>query len=188
MFREPDLDVDQILNCLAIEKIQYDHTGTIIGEFLDEDFFSEFSYESLLMVAEEFTGSYIEETDQVVHKMLFPYMRLFYDLCREYSRINRIGFKKNPHVQNALGFVNEELSGIYDYDFEWLLCTPKKDTRKKQCALILFIGMEFYSFVQLLEALYNIRDYYHRAASTLLIEIYGKKGLVPKDSIDRRAA
>ena len=170
MFEEPDLCMDNLLGLLVIEKIRYDHTGTIIGGTLDSNSFLEAYYDALEDVAYSVSAN-VDDYDVYIQKFLFPGMEEFYRLCREYGRKNRVSFKKNRYVREAADFVNREMNGIESYCINWSLFTPKKITDKKWPCLAVFTNVEFYQPVQLVESLYNIRTYYKQALEKLKEEL-----------------
>lgn len=192
MFEEPQFYMDDLLGILAMEKIRYDHTGSIIGETLYEDYFLETYYEALGDVAYSISAQ-SDEYGRYIQKFCFPDMEEFYHLCREYGRKNHISFKNNPYVKEAAGFVNHEMYGIDSYSIEWSLFTPKNVTEKKWPCLAVFTDAEFYQPVQLVESLYNIRTYYMQALEKLKKELQSPKKEIlclPKasEAVERRAA
>ena len=85
MFEGADLYMDAMLGILMIEKIRYDHTGTITGIPLQEDYLWEVYYEALDDVADSVSGILANE-DVNIQKFSFPGMKEFYCLCREYGQ------------------------------------------------------------------------------------------------------
>lgn len=170
MFEDPDLYMDDLLGILAIEKIRYDHTGSIVGEMLYGDEFPLVCYDALGDVADS-TSALVDDYDRYIQKFCFPGMEEFYRLCREYGRKNCVSFKNNPYVREAADFVNQEMNGIDSYSIAWSLFTPKKVTKKRWPCLAVFTDAEFYQPVQLVESLYNIRSYYMQALEKLKAEL-----------------
>lgn len=184
--------MDNMLGILAIEKIHYDHTGTIAGEMLDSEFFPEAYYWALDDVTPNVSAN-VDDYDVYIQKFCFPGMEEFYRLCREYGRKSRVSFKNNPYVKEAVDFVNYEMNGINSYCINWSLFTPKKVTDKKWPCLAVFTDAEFYQPVQLVESLYNIRTYYMQALEKLKKELQSPKKEIlclPKasEAVERRAA
>lgn len=170
MFEGPDYCMDDLLGILAIEKILYDHTGSVTGETLSEGCLMEACYYALEDVAPSVsaeTGDY----DTYIQKFCFPGMEEFYRLCREYGRKNGVSFKNTPYVKEAVDFVNQEMNGIDSYSIGWSLFTPKKVTQKKWPCLAVFTDPEFYQPVQLVESLYNIRTFYMGGVKRLKAEL-----------------
>ena len=170
MFEGADLYMDAMLGILMIEKIRYDHTGTITGIPLQEDYLWEVYYEALDDVADSVSGILANE-DVNIQKFSFPGMKEFYCLCREYGRKNRVSFKNNRYAREAADFVNREMNGIDSYCINWRLFTPKKVTDKKWPCLAVFTDVEFYQPVQVGEALYNIRTCHKQALEKLKEEL-----------------
>lgn len=170
MYEEPISCIDDLLGLLAIEKILYDHTGSINGELLDSDFFVEAYYTALDDVAPSISAT-IDEYDCYIQKFRFPGMEDFYRLCREYGRKNQVSFQNNRYVKEAKDFVNREMNGIDSYCIHWSLFVPKKTTDKKWPCLAVFTDPEFYQPVQLVESLYNIQSYYTEAVKRLKTEL-----------------
>ena len=70
MFEEPNNCMDDMLAALAIEKIRYDHTGTLIGAPLDSDSLSEIYYGALDDVAPS-DSAWKEDDDTYIQKFFF---------------------------------------------------------------------------------------------------------------------
>ena len=169
MFEEPNNCMDDMLAALAIEKIRYDHTGTLIGMPLDSDSLPEIYYGALDDVAPSVSA---EENDyDYIQKFYFSGMKEFYQLCREYGRQNHVSFKNNRYVKEASDFVDHEMNGIDSYCIGWRLFTPKKITDRKWPCLAVFTTPEFYQPVQLVESLYNIRSFYEEGVKRLKAEL-----------------
>ena len=166
MFNVPD-SIEQALDVLAVEKILYDRTGRVSGCPIDCDFLIEACYETILMAAEKTESAYQEDYETELLKIRFTGMQRFYDLCRIYGRKNQISFRKNPYVMEAKEWIDSEMCSIQSYAFSWSLFTPKKITDKRWPCLILFFSYEFYQPVDLLRAIFNIRDYYTEAAKQM---------------------
>lgn len=170
MFEDLDYCMDDLLGILAIEKILYDHTGSIMGETLNDGFLMESCYYALGDVADSISAE-MDDYDSYIQKFFFPGMEEFYRLCREYGRKNGVSFKNNPYVKEAADFVNREMNGIDSYCISWSLFTPKKVTQKKWPCLAVFTSVEFYQPVQLVESLYNIRTFYMDGVKRLKAEM-----------------
>lgn len=171
MFEVPEVCMDDVLGILAIEKIRYDYTGEYEDTLLDEDYFPDAYYTALSAVAKEYDYGWIEMTDTYVHKFCFPAMREYYRLCREYGKINRISFKRNRFVTEATAFINSEMGDIRDYSIDWLLFSPKAETKKRWPCLTVFTAVEFYRWVELIESLFHIRSFYENGVKRLTNEI-----------------
>ena len=180
MFEEPDICMDDLLAILSIEKICYDHTGVCDSIPLDSDYMWETAYEALNDVALYIENDFVESWDAYVQKFQFQDMQKYYDLCREYGKKNRFAFKNNRFVKEAADFVNDEMNGINSYCINWMLFTPKKETKKRWTCLAVFTSSEFYQPVQLVESLYNIRSFYKEGVKRLEEELSSQTGKITR--------
>lgn len=180
MFEEPDICIDNLLAILSIEKICYDHMGSYDSIPLDSDYLWETAYEALNDAAAYTEDGSVEAWDTYVQKFRFDSMPEYYDLCREYGKKNRIAFKNNRFVKEALDFVNDEMNGINSYCIDWMLFTPKKETNKRWTCLAVFTSPEFTQPVQLVESIYNIRSFYEEGVKRLEEELSSQTGKITR--------
>lgn len=173
MFEYPEIEMDYALGLLAIEKIQFDHLGAVNGYNLDTDYFYEAAFEAIDQICDVTDSGYNDDWNSNMLKLVFPGMHSFYALCREQCKRERQDFANFRHVKDAQDFVYREIGQINDYNIDGKLITPKKQTEKKYCCLLIELGCEFYQYVELVDTLCNIRAYYLDAEKKLRKEFYG---------------
>lgn len=173
MFEYPEIEIDYALGLLSVEKIQFDHLGAVNGYALDPDFLYEAAFEAIDQICEVTDSGYNDDWNNNILKLVFPGMHSFYALCREQCKRERRSFTNFRHVKDAQNFVYREIGEINDYNIGARLITPKKQTEKKYCCLLIELGCEFYQYVELVETLCNIREYYLDAEKKLRKELYG---------------
>lgn len=173
MFEYPKIEMDNALGLLSIEKIQFDHLGTVNGDTLDADFLYDAVFEAIDQICDVTDSGYNDDWNNNILKLVFPRMHNFYAMCREQCKGERRAFANSRYVIDAQSFIYREIGEINDYNIEARLITPKKQTEKKYCCLLIELGCEFYQYVELVETLHNIRKYYLDAEKKLREELYG---------------
>ena len=185
-----DIALDDVLGTLAIVKLVYDETGIRMNTELNEYSLCETYFEALdyagerIGSADDYYGGYID-------KYTFPDMKRYYELCKEYGRINNVSFEKNPFVIEAFRQVDIEMRGIDSCCIDWSLFTPKKIVKKKYPCLAVFLAPEFFQPVQLVESLCNIRAFYREGVIKLEKELKAAKSkiiVMPDRSKERKKA
>lgn len=186
-------DVGEALGVLSMEKLSYDHMGQILGTDLDSDYIFENQYETIYMMASSFYTEYDDRNDATIFIIMFPKMREYYELCREYGRKHKLSRKNNSFFTEAGKYVYKKLNQVNSYSIDWKLCTPKKIVKKKALQLIVFLGPEFFQPVELVESLFEIRDFYEEGVKKLKAELSENQPkpalqLLPAKAEERSAA
>ena len=182
MFQGPEYDVFDIIQQLFIHKTVYDSTGFDMGTVEAECMFSD-ALDAIGMVADTIEDSYIEDHDSTIYKFHFDRMYEYFELCRKLARQKGIAFHNEPWVEEARRFINNELGDVPDYSIDWAVFIPKKLNRneKKTYSVLIELGCEFYAYVQLVDSLYNIRDFFYEKEKELRAETEKPKVLpLPK--------
>lgn len=187
MFNDID-NFEGLLESLRLERVLFKNESTHDGNFLNADDYYIEAWEHLSDLSDESVG--LDWTDSTFYKFSFPGMVKFYDLCKVHSRINKINFKKNPYVIAAEEYVR---SAIYDSpaeNFAWNLWIPRKIIKKKRYIFLIETGCYFNDYVDMLNLLYEIRDYYDTKSKKLETELYGKPKVIklPKVAKETRKA
>lgn len=197
MFRGPEYDVYDIIGQLSIKKRVYDSTGFDMGGDLDGECMYEDALNAIGIVADKIEYAYLEDYDNTLHKFYFDQMYEFFELCRKLARQKGIAFRNEPHVIDAIECIESELGDIPDYSIGWNIFVPKKLNGNKTYSVLIELGCEFTSFIELVEALYNIRDYFISQEKMLRKELEkpkivplpkSKSKRKPKSNPTRRAA
>lgn len=184
MFFKQYISIPSVLEVLKVRKSVYDKSGCLLkGELYEGEVFSE-AIDSIYSVSEDVD---IWEPDgywgNTVFKITFPKMKSFYELCREESKMLGIALKNNPHYINAEDKVDSILDEIQSDSYCWSLRVPQKDKNKKVCNLIVEVSEYFYEYLDLVTAIYEIREYYINAEFTLRQQINERKNKIVKFNI-----
>lgn len=175
MFKDID-NFEGLLESLRLERVLFKNESTHDGNFLNADDYYIEAWEHLSDLSDESIG--LDWTDSTLYKFSFPGMVKFYDLCKVHSRINKINFKKNPYVTAAEEYVK---TAIYDSpaeNFAWNLWIPKKIIKKKRYIFLIETGCYFDDYVDMLNLLYEIRDYYDVKSKELEKELSNKTKII----------
>lgn len=169
-------ELDGYLESLRLEEVLFRNSVSHTGNFLNsEDYFC-LAREEIVDLSSEFVD--LEYTDSILYKFSFPGLVEFYELCKEHSKLNKINFKKNPHVTEAENDICEIIETSYLRSIRWDLWIPRKIVKKKRYMLIIETGCYFEQHIELLDALFEIRDYYDQKSRELYEELYGKPKVI----------
>lgn len=184
IFHDKINSIDDLIAMLSIQKIVYDHTGNSSDENLDGDFLPDVYYSALWQLNEEKENETFEyQCDDYGEKFVFPHMNEYYDLCREYGRLKKIKFRKNPYVTKAKKYMISEMQSIYSYCIDYMVFAPKKNVKKKYPCLFVVQTAEFWQPVQFIDALYNIRSFFETETIKLKKLIVKEKRAMNKAKI-----
>ncbi len=172
MFQGPEYDIFDIIQQLFIHKTVYDSTGFDMGTVESDCMFSD-ALDAIGMVADTIEDSYNEDHDSTIYKFHFDRMYEYFELCRKLARQKGIAFHNEPRVEEARRFINDELNDVPDYSIGWTTVIPKKlnGNPKKTYSVLIELGCEFYSYVPLVDSLYNIRDFFYEKEKELHAEM-----------------
>lgn len=182
MFEEIN-NIEGILESLRLEEVLYRNEPTHNGNFLDADDYYIQAWETLHELADE--QFEVDYTDSLLYKFGFPSMIKFYNLCREHSERNKINFKKNPYVTAAEEYIRNTVNETSARNFAWNLWVPKKIVKKKRYIFLIETGCYFDDYVDMLDLLYDVRDYYEEQSRILEKEL-SKESKVIQLSIPKK--
>lgn len=172
MFKEI-YGIEDVIRLLYLDKLLFENEDGYSGLNLDGEYFYTTAWETLMYLACEYVE--FEMTESVMYKFQFPEMYAFYNLCKEHSKQHNIKFKKNPYVKAAEKYVDDVLYSSNAQNFVWNLWIPRKEVNKRTYILMLELGMYFEDYLEIIEALFNIRNYYSEQIKKLKEELYGFK-------------
>lgn len=172
MFKEI-YGIEDVIRLLYLDKLLFENEDGYSGLNLDGEYFYTTAWETLMNLAYEYVE--FEMTESVMYKFQFPEMYTFYNLCKEHSKQNNIKFKKNPYVKAAEKHIDDVLYSSNAQNFVWNLWTPRKEINKRTYILMLELGMYFEDYLEIIEALFNIRNYYSEQIKKLKEELYESK-------------
>lgn len=184
MFFKTYTNIPSVLEVLKVRKLIYDKSGHLIkGELYEGEELME-AYESIFYLSDR-VDSWEPELfcGNTVFKITFPQMKNFYELCREESKSLGIALKNNQHYKSAEDAVDSIMNELDGNSYCWSLRVPRKDKNKKVCNLIVEVTEYFYEYVDLVTALYEIREYYINAEFTLRQQINERKNKIIKFNI-----
>lgn len=190
MFQGPEYEVFDIIQQLYIHKTVYDSIGRNIGPVDGDNMFSD-ALDAIGMVADTIEESYVEDYDSNLYKFHFDRMHEYFELCRKLAKKKGIAFQNEPRVDEAKRFIHSELYGIADYSIGWNVFIPNKLGGNKAYCVLVELGCEFYSYVPLVDSLYNIRDFFYEKEQELRAELEKQTVIQmpkPKPNVKRRAA
>lgn len=184
IFNDKLNSIDDLIAILSIQKIVYDETGESSDDDLDSDYLPDVYYSALWQLNEGNENETFEyQCDDYGEKFVFPHMYEYYDLCREYGRLKKVKFRKNPYVTKAKDYMISEMQSINSYCFDFAIFAPKKNVKKKYPCLFIVQTAEFWQPVQFIDALYNIRSFFKTETISLKKEIAKEKRKLKKAKI-----
>ena len=176
----------RLFEILRIEKILFDHTDEIIGAPMDSDYLFSLYYEAMLAIPGGVQIAYKEDFDNYLYVIEFSNMERFYSLCRKWSKMHDIAFKKVPFVKNAQTFVNSRLCHV---DFiSWNLSVPKKLNKKKHSVLLIEMSSDCCDFAELIEAVYDIYDFFQDSLQNIKRQLAEQEAYHSNTLLERSAA
>ena len=153
---------DTLLVCAAMAQAGRWSTGDIPWTLDGEDF-----YDAVLSALDgccDFVKYDYDEGTEDTHIYLSdPCMLEYYRLCRAYSQRRGLKLKDNPHVQKAQQFVHRKLFGPYTCSY--VLHT--KVNHKRASGIHFIHGPEFCEFLELLQRMLAILDFYKEGAAEM---------------------
>lgn len=176
-------NLEGFLESLRLEEVLFRNEPTHSGNFLSADDYYIQAWEAFHELADE--QFEVDYTDSVLYKFGFPSMIKFYDLCREHSRRNKINFKKNPYVKAAEEYVRKAVNETYARNFAWNLWVPRKIVKKKRYIFLIETGCYFDDYVDMLELLYEVRDYYEEQSKILEKELSKKSKVIKLPTVQK---
>ena len=168
--------LEDIIQSIALEKIFFDYEEDYTGGVIDGDRFYETALETVYDMSEHV--EFMDYTESTLYFFSFPEMRQFYKLCQEHSRKNRVKFKKNPYIQNAMDFVENNIRYSGMQNIAWNYWMPSKLVKKKQHQFLIETGMYFQEWVEMIATLFEIRQYFREKCKELQLELYPPLTLV----------
>lgn len=190
MFQGPEYEVFDIIQQLYIHKTVYDSTGYDMGSLDVDNMYSD-ALEAIWKVTDDIEESYIDDYDSNLYKFHFDRMHEYFELCRKLARQKGIAFQNEPRVEEAKRFIESELLDVPDYSIGWNVFIPNKLGGNKAYCVLVELGCEFYSYVPLVDSLYNIRDFFYEKEQELRAELETPTVIQmpkPKPNVKRRAA
>lgn len=184
MFNEI-LDFEGYLESLKLDKILSEHDKDFTGDYLNNGDYYSNAWETVVNLASEWVE--LEKTCSTLYKFCFPEMIRFYELCREHSKIMGINFKKNPFVLNAMKKVAEIMrySSMDNYYFDWNIWVPKKVRPKHNYTFIIETSMDFFSHIEMVETVYEVKEYYAEALRTIEKALEIKPKIVKMSEVNK---
>ena len=161
---------EDVIRAIALERTLFQYIEGYDGDFIDGEFFYQQALELTLTIAQEVI--YLDYTDSHLYFFRFEAMDEFYELCKEHSRRNRVKFKKDPYIIDAenhvLGIIG--CSGVENA--AWNYWIPPELKRKRQHRFLIELGCYFYEWVELIQAVFEIREYFITKVKELKAELY----------------
>ena len=161
---------EDVIRAIALERTLFQFVKGYTGDFIDGESFYQEATELTYSIAQEVV--YMEYTDSHLFFFRFDEMDEFYELCKEHSRRNRVKFKKDPYIIDAenhvLGIIG--CSGVENA--AWNYWIPPELNRKRQHRFLIELGCYFYEWVELIQAVFEIRQYFAKKVTELKAELY----------------
>lgn len=176
-------ELEGLLESLRLEEVLFRNEANYEGNFLNsEDYYCQ-AWEEVANLSDEYVE--LDWTCSVLYKFSFPGMIKFYELCKEHSKINKINFKKNPHVIEAENCINNIIRTSYLQNIAWNLWIPKKIVKKKRYIFLIETGCYFEQHIELLDTLFEVRDYYDQKSRELDEELHGKPKIIKLPKVEK---
>lgn len=184
--------LEEIIQMIALEKIFFDYEEDYTGGIIDGDKFMETALETVYEMCDHV--EYLDYTDSILYFFSFPEMRRFYKLCKEHSSKNHIKFRRNPYVKNAIDFVDTNIRYSGMRNIAWNYWIPRRLIKKRQHQFLIETGVYFQEWIEMIAALFEIRQYFREKCEEIQLELYSPLTLVkPKatsttNPVERKAA
>ena len=184
--------LEDIIQTIALEKLFFDYKEDYAGGIIDGDNFYIIASETVYDLCDHV--EYLDYTDSTLYFFSFPEMRKFYKLCKEHCSKHHIKFQKSPYIKGAMDFVTDSIRCSGMRNFAWNYWIPPKLKKKRQHQFLLETGCYFQEWIEMIAALFEIRQYFREKCEELQKELTPKLTIVkPKkapasDTEERKAA
>lgn len=191
MFREI-CNLEDVIRAVALERILFEYIPDYGGDFIDGDQFYFQANEIVLALAQ--FGYYLDHTESTLYFFRFDEMDMFYDLCKEHSRRNKVNFKKDPYVKAAHDFVMDTIRHSGMENIAWAYWIPPKLYKGRQHRILIETGCYFMEWLEMVETIFAIQSYFKRKVEELKLELYPKQKVITfpvpiaADTEERKAA
>ena len=169
MFHEINCFED-VIRSIALERTLFQFVEGYQGDFLDGEMFYQEALEITYSIAQEVI--YLDYTDSHLYFFRFDEMDEFYELCKEHSRRYRVKFKKDPYVKDAENNVFGIMgcSGVENAAVNYWV--PPELKKKRQHRFVIELGCYFYEWMDMIQAVCEIREYFRKKVAELKAELY----------------
>lgn len=184
--------LEDIIQTIALEKLFFDYKEEYTGGVINGDTFYDTALETVYDLCDHV--EYLDYTDSTLYFFSFPEMRKFYKLCKEYCSQNHIKFQKCKYTKDALDFVDASIKCSGMRNFAWNYWIPPKLIKKRQHQFLIELGCYFQEWIEMIAALFEIRQYFREKCEELQKELTPVLTIVkPKkapvaDTEERKAA
>ena len=191
MFREI-CNLEDVIRAVVLERILFENIPDYGGDYIDGDHFFLQANDIILAMAQ--AGCYLEHTESTLYFYKFEEMDEFYDLCKEHSRRNKVNFKKDPYVKAAYDYVMDTIRHSGMENIAWAYWIPRRLKGKRQHRFLIETGSYFMEWVEMVQALFEIRAYFEEKVKELRAELYPKQTVIAfpvpiaADTEERKAA
>lgn len=171
MFEEPNMYMYDAIQQLYIQKIVHESIGKTTSDSIDGDGMYSEALEAIGMCSPTVETWYNEDYDSVLYKITFEKMHEFFELCRKQAAQQKISIKSHPLVIKTYKEIDKRMYYTNSYCISWNLYVPQKLNKKKCYCLLFELSCEYYNYVELVDCLYSIRDYFINAEKELREEL-----------------
>ena len=185
-------NLEDVIQAVVLERILFENIPDYGGDFIDGDQFYFQATEIVLGLAQY--GYYLDHTESTLYFFRFEDMDEFYDLCKEHSRRNKVNFKKDPYVKAAYDYVMDTIRHSGMENIAWAYWIPRRLKGKRQHRFLIETGSYFMEWVEMVQALFEIRAYFEEKVKELREELYPKQKVIAfpvpiaADTEERKAA
>ncbi len=174
------------LKLLELEAVFVEHGEPKKGYELKNEEYWNTVYTEFSEIANDFV--YKEEYDSTIYFFRFPQLHEFYTLCKLLCRKEGVNFRKSVYATEAENFVRQTLLSLNGYCFGWNLWVPKKLVKKRAYTFLVEIGCEFYDYLEMIDAVLTVREYYTEKCEELRKLLGKPKTVKMKNGKERKAA
>lgn len=161
--------LEDIIQTIALEKLFFDYKEEYTGGVINGDTFYDTALETVYDLCDH--AEYLDYTDSTLYFFSFPEMRKFYKLCKEYCSKNHIKFQKCKYIKDALDFVDASIKCSGMRNFAWNYWIPPKLIKKRQHQFLIELGCYFQEWIEMISALFEIRQYFREKCEELQKEL-----------------
>ena len=161
--------LEDIIQTIALEKLFFDYKEEYTGGIINGDTFYDTALETVYDLCDHV--EYLDYTDSTLYFFSFAEMRKFYKLCKEYCSKNHIKFQKCKYIKDALDFVDASIKCSGMRNFAWNYWIPPKLIKKRQHQFLIELGCYFQEWIEMISALFEIRQYFREKCEELQKEL-----------------
>ena len=149
------------LQMLKVYKKVFDANEENIGGTLDCDYEFDCAFSAIYNLSDDIVFYGLDDyPGNVMYKITFEGMPVFFDLCKRYAKNHGVSFKNTRYYQDLDMYIDTVLDRVDQESMLWKLVAPKRILKKKTYHLFVEVcGDYFANYLELAMALYDIAEH-----------------------------